>query len=62
MMKITYDNVRTRNNMNYDTQDERRDDMKPEDFLNELYELQNNQQMDNEQREYINHIIEEIWV
>ena len=41
---------------------EQRQEKQPIELFEELYELQNNQQMDNEQREYINHIIEEIWV
>ena len=60
LMKITYDNVRTRNNMNYDTQDERRDDMKPEDFLNELYELQNGCSMNEEQMRYAKELFEKV--
>ena len=60
LMKITYDNIRTRNNMNYDTQDERRDDMKPEDFLNELYELQNGCSMNEEQMRYARELFEKV--
>ena len=60
LMKITYDNVRTRNNMNYDTQDERWDDMKPEDFLNELYELQNGCSMNEEQMRYAKELFEKV--
>ena len=60
LMKITYDNVRTRNDMNYDTQDERRDDMIPEDFLNELYELQNGCSMNEEQMRYAKELFEKV--
>lgn len=52
LMKITYDNIRTRNNMEHNIQDEHRDDMKPEDFLDELYELQNGCRMNEEQMKY----------
>lgn len=60
LMKITYDNIRTRNNVNYDTQDEHRDDMKPEDFLNELYELQNGCSMNEEQMRYARELFEKV--
>lgn len=46
--------------MNYDTQDERRDDMKPEDFLNELYELQNGCSMNEEQMRYAKELFEKV--
>ena len=46
----------------FDADIEQRQEKQPIELFEELYELQNNQQMDNEQREYINHIIEEIWV
>lgn len=60
LMKITYDNIRTRNNMDYNTQDEHRDDMKPEDFLNELYELQNGCSMNEEQMRYAKELFEKV--
>jgi exonuclease SbcD len=62
-MKLDYDNTRTRKyNDSFDGDIEQRQEKQPIELFEELYELQNNQQMDNEQREYINHIIEEIWV
>jgi len=63
IMKLDYDNTRTRKyNDSFDADIEQRQEKQPIELFEELYELQNNQQMDNEQREYINHIIEEIWV
>ena len=63
IMKLDYDNTRTRKyNDSFDADIEQRQEKQPIELFEELYELQNNQQMDNEQREYVNHIIEEIWV
>ena len=63
IMKLDYDNTRTRKyNDSFEDDIEQRQEKQPIELFEELYELQNNQQMDNEQREYINHIIEEIWV
>lgn len=60
LMKITYDNIRTRNNMEHNIQDEHRDDMKPEDFLDELYELQNGCRMNEEQMKYAKELFEKV--
>ena len=60
IMKLSYDNTRTR------TQGEVLDgsdntDKKPIDFFSELFEKQNNQPMSNQQRELVKKDIEKIW-
>ena len=61
IMQLLYDNQRTKTTQEVDAAQAVEKKTEIELFY-EFYELQNNQQMDNEQREYINHIIEEIWV
>ena len=60
LMKLTYDNQRTRLNQVIDcAQDVQR--KSPLELFEELYELQNNQPMSEEQRCYANDLIEVIW-
>ena len=61
IMQLLYDNQRTKTTQEVDAAQAVEKKTEIELFY-EFYELQNNQQMDNEQREYINHIIEESWV
>ena len=60
LMKLSYDNTRTRGNQLIDgAQDVRR--KSPLELFDELYELQNNQPMSDEQREFARELIESIW-
>lgn len=60
LMKLTYDNTRTRNHAVIDSAaDIRR--KSPLDLLDELYTLQNNQPMSPVQRSYAKELIEHIW-
>ena len=60
LMKLSYDNTRTRVNQIVDgAEDVRR--KSPLALFDELYELQNNQPMSAEQREFTRELIESIW-
>lgn len=63
IMKLDYDNTRTRKYndslMLILSKDRKNSQL---NCLKNYMNFRRNQQMDNEQREYINHIIEEIWV
>ena len=60
MMKLTYDNTRTRVNQVIDgAEDVQR--KSPLELFDELYELQNNQPMSEEQRAFALELIESIW-
>ena len=60
MMKLTYDNTRTRTNQVIDgAMDVQR--KSPLQLFDELYELQNNQPMSDEQRRFTLELIESIW-
>ena len=60
MMKLTYDNTRTRVNQIIDgAMDVQR--KSPLELFDELYELQNNQPMSEEQRNFTLELIESIW-
>ena len=60
LMHLTYDNTRTRTNQLIDgAEDVQR--KSPLELFDELYELQNNQPMSQEQRAYIQELIESIW-
>ena len=60
LMKLTYDNTRTRKNQVVDgAQDVQR--KSPLELFGELYELQNNQPMSEEQKAYTQELIESIW-
>ena len=60
LMKLAYDNTRTRTNQVIDgAEDIQR--KSPLDLFDELYELQNNQPMSDEQRSFAQELIESIW-
>ena len=60
LMKLSYDNTRTRTNQIIDgAVDVRR--KQPLELFDELYELQNNQPMSEQQREFTRELIESIW-
>lgn len=60
MMKLSYDNTRTRTNQVIDgAVDVQR--KSPLELFDELYELQNNQSMSDEQRDFMLELIESIW-
>lgn len=59
IMKLEYDNARTRSNNKLDIVN-RIEDKTPLDLFKELYELQNNQEVSDEQEEYLRDIFESI--
>ena len=60
LMKLSYDNTRTRTNQVIDgAEDVQR--KSPLELFDELYELQNNQPMSDEQRSFTQELIESIW-
>ena len=60
LMKLSYDNTRTRAQHFFDgAQDVQR--KSPLELFEELYELQNNQPMSEEQRSFAQDMIESIW-
>ena len=60
IMKLSYDNTRTRSNQIIDgAEDVQR--KSPLELFEELYELQNNQAMSEEQRSFTRELIESIW-
>ena len=60
LMKLDYDNKRTRTDRQVGIADDV-DSKTPIKLFEELYELQNNQPMSEEQRSYVNTLIEKIW-
>lgn len=60
LMKLDYDNKRTRSNAHI-TGAENVEEKSPLELFSAFYELQNNQPMSDEQREYISSLIESIW-
>ena len=60
LMKLTYDNARTRASAVIDSVEELHR-KSPLDLLEELYQLQNNQPMSDVQRTYARELIERIW-
>lgn len=60
LMKLDYDNKRTRSNAHI-TGAENVEEKSPLELFSDFYELQNNQPMSDEQREYISSLIESIW-
>lgn len=60
LMKLDYDNKRTRNNQRIG-EAENVEKKTPFMLFSEFYEKQNNQPMSAEQNEFINNLIEEIW-
>ena len=60
LMKLSYDNTRTRTNQVIDgAEDVRR--KSPLELFDELYELQNNQPMSEEQHRFVQELIESVW-
>ena len=60
LMKLTYDNARTRTSAVIDSVEDLHR-KSPLDLLEELYQLQNNQPMSQVQRTYARELIERIW-
>ena len=60
LMKLDYDNKRTRSSMTIGG-DSNVDNKSPFELFSDFYELQNNQPMSEEQSDYIKDIIEKIW-
>ena len=60
IMKLDYDNARTRT-INQIDGAERVKEKSPLEHFNEFYELQNGQPLSNEQAEFVTNIIEQIW-
>ena len=60
LMKLDYDNKRTRTDRQVGIADDV-ESKTPIKLFEELYELQNNQPMSEEQRSYVNTLIEKIW-
>ena len=59
VMRLDYDNKRTRSEQTVETAAQRR--KSPGELFAELYELQNNQPMSREQQELAGKMIEELW-
>ena len=60
IMKLSYDNARTRENRTItDTADVEK--KSPLELFEEFYETQNNQQMKDVQREYVTNMINKLW-
>ena len=60
LMKLDYDNKRTRTNMVI-TGDEEAETKTPFELFSDFYELQNNQTMNEEQADFMKSLIEKIW-
>lgn len=60
IMKLDYDNTRTRNNQNV-TADENVQNKSPIELVSELFYMQNGNELSKEQRDYLNAVIEKIW-
>lgn len=60
LMKLDYDNKRTRANAVFDESCQA-DNKSPAELFGEFYEKQNNQQMSSEQKSFIEKLIEKIW-
>lgn len=60
IMKLEYDNVRTRNQQVIEA-DEQVEAKSPVDLVGEFYQLQNDQELSADQSEYMNGLIERIW-
>ena len=60
-MKLDYDNTRTRKyNDSFDADIEQRQEKQPIELFEELYELQNNQPMTKQQKDFAEQLIREI--
>ncbi len=60
LMRLDYDNARTQSSSPIDT-DYDAETKSPLTLFSELYELQNNQKLSEEQRDFVQNLIEEIW-
>ena len=60
IMKLDYDNLRTRSHQTIEAQEDV-EQKSPIDLFEELYQLQNNQGMSVEQRRFAEEMIEKIW-
>lgn len=60
VMKLEYDNTRTRQYISVMDREVEKGKL-PQEYFSEFFELQNNQSMTEEQEKYINNLIEEIW-
>lgn len=61
IMKLEYDNIRTRESRKINLDDMVIENKNPLEIFSEFYKLQNNQEMDDEQKEIIKKIMEEVW-
>lgn len=60
LMKLDYDNTRTKTN-NIINNEQRQSNISPFEIASEFYEKQNNQQLTNEQAEYLQDLMNKIW-
>ena len=60
IMKLDYDNERTRNNKKIDVIEDL-DVKTPMQLIDEFFELQNNRKMNEVQEEIVTNIIDEVW-
>ena len=60
IMQLEYDNKRTRTAQTIEG-DAKVDEKSPQQLFEEFYELQNNQSMTDEQKEYVSSLIEKVW-
>ena len=60
LLGIAYDNARTRKNQVIKAE-ERAEEKLPSELFEELYMLQNNSEMSEKQKKYLNQLIEDVW-
>lgn len=60
LMKLDYDNTRTRNDQQLEEEEQVRA-QSPKEILTGFYEAQNGQPMNEKQQEYVNQLIQQIW-
>lgn len=61
IMKLEYDNMRTRESRKINLDDMVIENRNPLEIFSEFYKLQNNKEMDDEQKKIIKKIMEEVW-
>ena len=61
IMKLEYDNIRTRESRKINLDDMVIENKNPLEIFSEFYKLQNNKEMNDEQKEIIKKIMEEVW-
>ena len=61
IMKLEYDNIRTRESRKINLDNMVIENKSPLEIFSEFYKLQNNQEMNDEQKEIIKKIMEEVW-